>query len=134
MTQLPDLHCWIKVVDNATGTKLPEAAQLEAPHAVTVRYSFANDSHKAAGPLTVVGALRRDDVPVKPGGKPVVPAQTITVQPGQVWSREYVVDEPDGSSASFTAKLLADVGGFVHEEDETNNVAAASFWYHDFPK
>jgi subtilase family serine protease len=61
-----------------------------------------------------------------------VPAQVITVQPGDVWSREYLVSEPQDSL--YKAVLFADVGNFQTEEDETNNVARATFAFTTPPK
>jgi hypothetical protein len=78
--QLPDINCWIKAIDQGNGKNLADGADVAGPVSVTVRYSVTNDSHKPAGPLTVVGSLFRNNVQLTPGGQPnVVPAQTITV-------------------------------------------------------
>lgn len=133
MAQLPDVYCWIKVIDEGSGKAQPDGVQLQPPGKLTVRYSVANDSHKAAGPLWVVGALRRNGVKVTPGGQSnVVPAQQITVQPGQVWSKEYLVSESDW--ADYVATMLGDVGGLVNEEDEKNNQAKRTFSFQEVPK
>jgi hypothetical protein len=125
MTQLTDLNCWIKVINDGSGKSEPDGTQFIPPGTVVVRYSFANDSHKAAS-LWVVGTLSRDGVTVKPNGQPnVVPAQQVTVQPGEVWSKEHTVSE--GGNAFYKAKLLADPGNWVNEEDEKNNKATKTF-------
>jgi len=57
----------------------------------------------------------------------VVPAPLLTVQPHQIWKKEYTVAE--WSSAGFfayVATLIGDVGGAVNEEDEANNPAQRS--------
>ncbi len=126
MAQLPDVYGWIKVISNTTGKAQPNPVSLDAPATVIVRYSFANDSHKAAGPLWVVGKLYRDGVKLTPNGQSnVVPSQQVTVQPGQVWSKEYSVSESD--NANYKASLSADVANLVDEEDEKNNFATAEF-------
>ncbi len=127
--QLPDAFAWIKAIAEANGKVLADGAEVGSPAKVTVRYSIANDSHKATGTITVVGTLYRDGVKVKPGGQPnVVPAQQINLQPGQVWVKEYTVDEAAGGGVvSYKAGLLADVGAFVAEDDEKNNKASRSF-------
>jgi hypothetical protein len=135
MQQLSDVYCWIKVVDN-NGKVVPQGAWISTRQA-TVRYVVANDSHLPAGPLTVVGSLYRDGVKVQPGGQPnVVPAQQITVQPGQLWQKEFPISEfhiSPGSAIQYEAKLLGDVGGFVKEEDETNNLAKTNFNLYEPP-
>lgn len=126
MTQLADLNCWIKIINDSSGKSEHDGVEFAPPATVVVRYSFANDTHKAAGPLTVVGTLSRNGVKVKPNGQPnVVPAQQITVQSGQVWSKEFVVSESD--NATYKAGLLADIGNAVNEEDESNNKATKTF-------
>jgi hypothetical protein len=70
-----------------------------------------------------VGSLFRNNVKVTPGGQPnVVPAQTIMVQPGTVWVREFTVSETNYGTASYKASILGDVGNLVNEEDEGNNL------------
>jgi hypothetical protein len=125
---LPDINCWIKAIEQVNGKNLADDAGVAGPVSVTVRYSVANDSHKPAGPLTVVGSLFRNNVRVKPGRQPnVVPAQTITVQPGTVWVKEFTVSETNYGTASYKASILGDVGSFVNEEDEGNNLATRKF-------
>jgi hypothetical protein len=131
--QLPDAFAWIKAINESGGKALPDGDQVQAPAKVTVRYSIANDSHKATGAIYVVGALFRNGVRVKPGGQPnVVPAQQIDLQPGQVWVKEYTVDESE-SVVTYEARLLADVGSFVAEDDEKNNLAQRTFTVIDIP-
>lgn len=133
MTQLPDVFCWIKVVDDATGKELLDGMS-EPDRKLTVRYSVANDSHKAAGPLSVVGSLRRNGVKITiPGSANVVPLQNITVQPGQVWTKEFPVSE--SGNATYAAALIADVGNMsANEENETNNVAKSTFLVQAVPR
>lgn len=129
MAQLPNLHCWIKVLDTH-GNGIADGA-FATRTTTTVRYVVANDSALPAGPLTVVGALYREGVKIQPGGQPnVVPAQLITVQAGQIWQKEYTFFDHDirpGGHARYEAKLLGDVGNFVKEADETDNVVKFSF-------
>lgn len=136
MTQLPDVHGWIKVIDDKSGKAQPDGKVFLNHQEVTVRYSLANDSHQIAGPLTVVGALYRDGVKVQPNGQSnVVPAQQITLQPGQVWSKEHHLSESLGPGVThlYTASLLGDVGNFVNEEDEKNNRAKITFSFEEPP-
>lgn len=124
---LPDIYCWVKVLLTATDKVVPDGAVIQVPGSALVRYVVANDSNKAAGPLTIVGVLDRNGVRVKPAGQPnVVPAQTITVQPNQIWKKEYTVNETNGGT-QYVAKILGDIGKFVNEEDETNNAGQGSF-------
>ncbi|MGQ0777923.1 MAG: hypothetical protein ACT4NY_26525 [Pseudonocardiales bacterium] len=130
MTQLPDIHVWIKVIEDKSGKTQLDGTAFSSGQEVTVRYSIANDSHQTAGPMTVVGVLRRDGVRVQPNGQSnVVPVQQITLQPGRVWSREHHLTEIFYSSGMhlYSASLLGDVGNFVNEEDEQNNRAKMTF-------
>ena len=54
MTQLPDVSCTVKVIENADGTRTPDGGAIFSGNA-TVRYVVVNDSNNVAGPLTVVG-------------------------------------------------------------------------------
>jgi hypothetical protein len=56
MAQLPDVFCWIKLIDDVNGKVLTDAATIGSPGKVVVRYVVANDSNKTAGPLTGVGS------------------------------------------------------------------------------
>jgi hypothetical protein len=127
MTQLPDVSCIIKVINNADGKRLSDGDAIFGDGSATIRYVVVNDSHKPAGPLTIVGSLFRDGIKVKPNGQPnVVPAQQITLQPNQIFKSEFSVSE-NFSTSTFVAKMLVDVGNFVNEEDETNNLAQTTF-------
>jgi hypothetical protein len=149
MPQLPDVSCLVKVINSAG--KRVKAGELiwgdTGTVTATVRYVAFNDSVLTAGPFTIIGHLSRDGVPVKPNGKPVVPVQTITLQPGQIWTAEFEVIEKDltGSrlrppgfphqvpAAPFTVKykahMFADWGlkTVIDEEDEANNAAQTTF-------
>jgi hypothetical protein len=127
MADLPDINCWVKVLYTESDKVVPEAGTVWAPGKALVRYAVANDSNKTTGPLTVVGALFRNGVRVKPAGQSnVVPPQTITVQPNQVWKKDYVVSESTNGT-KYVATILGDVGNFVNEEDESNNKDQHSF-------
>ena len=129
MPDLPDIHCWIKLVDKSTGKAVPSGFQFSRSADVIVRYVVANDSHLSAGPLAVVGRLWKNGVLVQPAGKPnVVPAQEITVQPNQIWKAEYEVnDTPTKVVDVFDASMVGDIGNIVNEEDENNNWVSADF-------
>ncbi len=130
MAQFPDIYCYIKLIDEPGGKAIPSGSNLPSPANVIVRYVVANDSHLPAGPLTVVGALTKNGVRVQPSGQPnVVPSQTITVQPNQIWKREYTVSDQASGVDVFEASLAGDVGWGdpVVEEDETNNQGYAIF-------
>jgi hypothetical protein len=124
MPEFPDVSCLIKVI-NSDGKRVKDGGLIWAGTA-TVRYVIFNDSHQTAGPLMIVGTLSRDGVPVKPNGKPVVPAQLITLQPDQIWTSEFEVTQND-FAAGYVAKMLGDVGNLVDEEDEANNKAKTTF-------
>ena len=134
MADFPDVYSWIKLVNRTTGKAVPSGTSFYNSTDVVVRYAVANDSHKPAGPLTVVGHLWKNGVDIQLSGKPVVPAQQITVGPNQVWRAEYEVQDTATLSDTFEAKLLADVGNFVDEEDEKNNKASATFSVVAVPK
>ncbi len=119
---LPDVHCWVKLV--SSDKVISDGSQMNEGTTVAVRYVVANDSHVPAGPLTVVGALYQDETKiVSPGVPNVVPAQQITVQPNAIWKKEFVVKD----NGTYRAKMIVDVGNFVNEEDENNNVAQTTF-------
>ena len=126
MTQLPDVSTSIKVIDDDSGKRVLDGGEIFAGFA-TVRYVVVNDSNKTAGPLTVVGSLFRDGVRLQPNGKAkVFPAQQITLQPNQVWKFEFPVNERQ-STSTYEARILADVGNSIAEEDETNNSVRTTF-------
>jgi hypothetical protein len=128
MADLPDIHCWVKVLDPQDKV-VPEGGIIQTPGTALVRYIVANDSGKPTGPITVVGALFRNGVKVQPGGQAnVVPAQTITVQPNQVWKKEYTINEQE-NFVTYVGKILGDVGNFIDEEDEANNKGQRSFQF-----
>ena len=135
MSQLPDVSCVIKVINNFDGKTLPSGGTIFGqPGEATVRYVVINDSDKLAGPLTVVGSLFRNNLRVQPNGQPnVVPAQQITLQPKQMWKQEFSVSEFN-SSPSYRASMLVDVGNFVNEDDETNNSVKTTFQIATPPK
>jgi hypothetical protein len=133
MTQLPDVSCTIKVLENADGARTPDGGAIFSGYA-TVRYVIVNDSNKTAGPITIVGSLFKDGVRVQPNGQPnVVPAQQITLSPNQVWKAEFPVSETLHTTY-YEAKLLADVGNVVREEDEANNVAQTKWSMQSVPR
>jgi len=135
MADFPDVYCWIKLVDKSTGKAVPSGTQFSNSADVIVRYVVANDSHKSAGPLWVVGVLNKNGVKVQPAGKPnVVPAQQITVQPNQIWKAEYEVNDATGGLDTFDASILGDIGALVDEEDEKNNKGSANFKVAAIPK
>jgi hypothetical protein len=128
MSQLPDVSCLIKVIANSDGKTLPDGGAIFGQlDQATLRYVVVNHSDKPAGPLFVVGSLFRNGVRVQPNGQPnIIPSQQITLQPKQLWKREFPISEGT-FSATYKASLLADVGNFVHEEDESNNSVKTSF-------
>jgi hypothetical protein len=127
MAQLPDVVCWIKVIDKSTGKALSDSGFIRGPGEAIVRYVLVNDSDEPVGPLWVGGSLGRNGVKVTAGGQSnVVPAQQVTLQPRQLWKQEFSVFESSGS-VEYIAELFADIGNFINEEDETNNLAHRSF-------
>ena len=120
----PDVVCWIKVINSKTGEAVPDGGWVGPPGNAVVRYVVANDSNVAAGPLTVVGSLYKDGI--KQGQPNVVPAQQITVKPGTIWMQEVPVSQVTLFS-EYVAKIVGDIGNFVKEEDEANNLAQRSF-------
>jgi hypothetical protein len=107
MADLPDVHCWVKVLD-ATDKVVPDGGSIVPQWNAVVRYIVANDSNKPPGPLTVVGSLFSNGLRVQPGGQPnVVPAQTITVQPNQIWKIDQPVSEFEPGTV-YVARILGD--------------------------
>ena len=132
MSQLPDVHCWIKVIDGATGRMVGNGKDLGVPGSAVVRYVVANDSDRTVGPMWVVGSLYRDGVRVRPEGrKNVVAAQQITLQPREVWKHEHTVSEGTTTRGlvSYSARILGDGGAVLNEQDETNNRAQQAFGF-----
>jgi hypothetical protein len=130
MTQLPDVSCLIKVL-NEDGKRANDWWILG--YRATVRYVFFNDSNMTAGPLNIQGDLFRDGVRVQPNGDSnVVPKQAITLQPGEIRTFEFEVIEDDNNHV-YTAFSRADFGAFnisvVDEEDESNNKAKTFFLF-----
>jgi hypothetical protein len=92
------------------------------PGQALIRYVVANDSGKTAGPMTIWGRLYKDNVEVPN----VLTPQQVTLQPNQIWKKEYLVSQL-GGFATYLAKLHGDVGNAVSEESEKNNLAQGSF-------
>ena len=122
MVQLPDLSCWIKVINTSDGKVVATGGWIGLPGRALVRYVVANDSDKTAGPLTIWGTLRRNNVQIPN----VLPPQQITLQPNQIWKKEFPVAE-SGGTTTYLAKLHGDVENAVAEESETNNLAQRTF-------
>jgi hypothetical protein len=122
MAQLPDVFCWIKVINTSDGKVVANGGSLGLPGQATVRYVVANDSNKPAGPLTIWGSLYRNNVKIPS----VLPPQQITLQPNQLWKKEYPVSELGGMT-TYLAKLHGDLDSAVNEESEANNLAQRSF-------
>jgi hypothetical protein len=109
----------------SSGTELTQSF----PGGVTIRYVVANDSNKPTGKFTVVGSLHKNGQKLPHP----VPPTTIQLQPKELWKHEHAVSHQD-SFATYVARLLADVGDFVNEEDEKNNKAEAEFKFSVVPK
>ena len=130
MTTLPDFYTYVKVIADSDGKVIRDGEEVSAPAKVTIRYVVVNDSHKAAGPWFVVGWLKRNGVQVHPLGQntPVIPLQSITVQPNTVWKKEWVVTESQDAEALYVATMAGDFGAFMpNEEDEKNNSGKMTF-------
>ena len=124
MEQLPDVQCWIKLIEQPTGQAIPSGTQVKGlvGGSVTVRYVVANDSNKATGNFTIVGALKRDGEKLP---NPV-PAKTIQLQPKEMWTHEHTVNKTE--IGDYSATLLGDVSDSVKPEETTkNNSASAKF-------
>jgi hypothetical protein len=122
MAQLPDVFCWIKVIDKSDGKVVPNGGWVGAPGQAVVRYVVANDSDKVAGPLTIWGELFRNRVKIPN----VLAPQQITLQPNEIWKKEVPVAEA-GGFAAYLAKLRGDVDNVINEESEANNLAQRNF-------
>jgi hypothetical protein len=124
---LPDVKCSIKVTQEPSGSSVPNGAEI-GPGTVTVHYVVKTDSIRPVGPLTVVGSLYRDGVKVTPDGAPnVVPAQQTQVSKGNPFEKKYTLSEGGKGLVKYSARILADVGNFVNESDESNNKARVDF-------
>ena len=122
MVQLPDVFCWIKVIDSSTGKIVADNGTIGPPGNGMVRYVVANDSDKPAGPLTIWGRLFKDNVALPN----VLPAQQITLQPNQIWKKEVAVSS-SGGYHNYRATLSGDLDKAVNEESEANNLAQTKF-------
>jgi len=132
MPLLPDVQCWIKVVDGSTGRAVPNGKDLGVPGNAVVRYVVANDGDRPAGPLWIVGSLYRDGVRIRPDGRPnVVPAQQVQLQAREVWKHEHSVSEGREARGlvSYSARILVDGGAVLNEDDATNNRAQQAFGF-----
>ncbi|HYG82254.1 MAG TPA: hypothetical protein VD861_17770 [Pyrinomonadaceae bacterium] len=127
MAQLPDVQCWIKLIEQPTGKVVPSGTEVKpsSDGSITIRYVVANDSNKATGNFMVIGTLRRNDENLPSP----VPPTTIQLQPKQLWTHEHTVNKSD--LGKYSASLLGDItfppGAGVKEEDESNNLAKAKF-------
>ena len=128
MTQLTDACALVKVL-GPDGKKIPDGGGLLLSDAATIRYVIFNDSDKPLGPILVLGRLLRNGLPFQLPGQPdVVPLQPVTLQPNQVWTREFVLDESFGpNGAHYLADITADTRNVANEETEANNFAQTSF-------
>jgi hypothetical protein len=122
VAQLPDVFCWIKVVNTSDGKVVSSGGSIGFPGHALVRYVIANDSNKVAGPLTIWGELYRNNVKIPN----VLAPQQITLQPNQMWKKEVPVSE-SGGAVTYLAKLSGDLENAVSEENEANNLAQRSF-------
>ena len=57
---LPDIHCWIKLIDVTKGTVIQNGAIV--PGRVLVKYLIANEGATATGPFTVAWSLLKGGV------------------------------------------------------------------------
>ena len=130
MAQLPDVYCWIKLIDQPTGKVIPNGAVVDTSPtgSITIRYVVANDSNKPTGNFAILETLKKDgkNLPLP------VPSTVIELQPKGLWKHEHTVNKnaPGKYEASMWGDLglgLKKAGGFVVEEDEKNNIAKAIF-------
>jgi hypothetical protein len=129
MSQMADVRCWIKVIDNATGKTVANGTEFGGPGSVTVEYHAKNEGDKNTGNFWIVGSLYRDGVKITPDGKPnVVPAEKISnLEPGQSLVRKHTQSEGGKGLISYSAKMLGDIGNLVNESNEANNKAEFKF-------
>ncbi|HZD33895.1 MAG TPA: hypothetical protein VE130_01715 [Nitrososphaeraceae archaeon] len=123
MPEFPDIHAWIKLIDQHNGRVVPSSSQLSHPSTVTIRYVVANDSNQSAGEIAVIGILYKNNVKVIPSPLPLT---WIKLQASQLWKHEYTVIST-GEENEFRTTLFGGVGGSITEEDEKNNIFGAKF-------
>jgi hypothetical protein len=132
MSLLPDVQCWIKVIDGSTGRAVANGKDLGVPGSAIVRFVVANDGDRPAGPMWIVGNLYRDGVRVRPAGRQnVVPAQQVELQAREVWKQEHAVSEGRDAKGlvSYSARILVDGGAVLDEDDATNHRAQHAFGF-----
>ena len=116
MSFLPDINCYVKAIQLSTSKVIPNGSSksLYFKDGVIFRYVVANDSDRAAGPLTISCALTNDgqNVPLN-----LIPIPT-TIKPKTVWTFDHTVG---AASGKYVASIVGDVGNKVDEEDESNN-------------
>ena len=134
MAQLPDVYCWIKLIDQPTGKVIPNGMVVDPSPtgSITIRYVVANDSNKPTGNFAILETLKKDgkNLPLP------IPWTVIELQPKVLWKHEYTVNKnaPGKYEASMWGDLGLKAGGFVVEEDEKNNIAKAIFAIKATPK
>jgi hypothetical protein len=132
MPPLPDVQCWIKVIDGVTGRAVANGKDLGVPGTAIVRFVVANDGDRPAGPMWIVGALYRDGVRLRLTGREhVVPAQQVELQAREVWKHEHAVSEGRDAKGlvSYSARILVDAGAVLNEDDATNHRAQHAFGF-----
>lgn len=69
MPEFPDIHAWIKLIDQDNGRVVPSGSQPH-PSTVTICYVVANNSNQSAGEIAVMGILYKDNVKLIPSPLP----------------------------------------------------------------
>lgn len=135
MADLPDIYCWIKLIDQPSGKVIQSGETISKEESinefVTVRWVVANDSKVSTGKFLVIGSLKKDDKKKKLVNNIM---EIISVGSKDIWTKEYSV--PKNKVGKYSATLTGDPkgsiissggGNKVNEEDETNNTANAEF-------
>jgi hypothetical protein len=125
----PDIHAWIKLIDQHKGKVIPDGTELIHPSSVTIRFVLANDSNQATGEIAVMGVLYMNDVKVVPSPLPIM---WIKLEANQLWKHEHTVTST-GAKNEYRAILFGGVGSTVTEEDHKNNISNAKFSFKVIP-
>ena len=129
MPDFPDIHSWIKLIDQHKGKVIPDGTELIHPSSVTIRFVLANDSNQATGEIAVMGVLYMDEVKVVPSPLPIT---WIKLEANQLWKHEHTVTST-GVKNEYRATLFGGVGSSVTEEDDKNNISNAKFSFKVIP-
>jgi len=118
-TSLPDVRATIEAFDDQSLTGvIPNGSSSPRPARSYVRFTVKNIGTAEAKNFTFKAVVRLNGAKVFDP-----PAETISLIPGRSKTFVATIIHNTPGSKTVEAKLLADIGNFVKESNETNNLA-----------